>query len=72
VLRDQRRELERLSKVDLADLAGRRFGKQEVAALEGATEGSSRMPLGCDAALLPGAGRPVKPNRVLSPLRRAR
>jgi hypothetical protein len=72
VLRDQRRELEGFAQVDLADLAGSRLGEQEIAALEGATEGRSRMPLGCDAALLPGAGRPRKPSGAISLPRRAR
>ena len=72
VLRDQRCELEGLAQVDLADLAGGRLGEQEVAALERAPEGGSRVALGCDGALLPGAGRPSKPIRGLSLLLRAR
>jgi hypothetical protein len=56
VLRDQRRELERLAQVDTADLAGGRLREEEVSALEGSVEDCSWVPLGRDGALLPGPG----------------
>jgi len=48
VLRDQRRELERLTKVDLADLPCRCFRDQQIAALERSPENGPRMPVGVE------------------------
>lgn|SRR5215510_10307793 len=56
--RDERRQLERLPKVELADVARLKLGDDQVAALDRSAEGGARVALGCDGARLrPGAGR---------------
>ena len=62
LLRDQRDELERLVERHDADLAGGRFGDEEVAAVDRSLEDGPRMSL-CCRACLSGAGRRREPNR---------
>ena len=50
-------ELERLEQVDVPDLASRRLGEEQVAALERSAKGGSRMPLGSRTRSCPGAER---------------
>jgi len=59
--RDQGRELEQLAERRPAELAERRLGDEEVAALERPLEDRSRMALRGDPALRSGAGRRRQP-----------
>ena len=51
---DQGCEFERLEQVDVPDLASRRLGEEQVAALERSAKGGSRMPLGSRTRSCPG------------------
>jgi hypothetical protein len=66
VLGDQSRQLERLAQVDLPDLSRSRLGEEKVSTLERPAKSRSRVTLGRDDALLPGAGRRCKRTSLLT------